>query len=389
MFHQTPDSRSQTVAAKRANQAFRIWQSHAFILTLFAVQYLVWQLLTMPLPGDSPRNLHWGLLTAEQPGFLLNTPDTYERIKGFPPHSEALSVRRLYANPPGTLHRWWGPVVPLILAAVWSITHSYTVLRLIIPLAGAGAVLLTYTLARSWFAPRVALIAAAFLAFFPLFHDFASTAYSEAFSACILTAALLAYARERTFLAIILGALAMLSKLDLVLLYGGVVGSCILYAWLAGERYSKLLQHIAALIGPVILASPWIWMHYLRGGSGAPTKGVSLELFGIIAPQMLQLLFYIPWYGALITLAAIGLCVFVAIRTAVMSRFALVLLGSWLGLGLLITLVYAATPGAGNSPRIFLPALPPLALLLPPVLHNLEVYGDDGLQSIWLVSSPL
>lgn len=104
-------------------------------------------------------------------------------------------------------------------------------------------------------------------------------------------------------------------------------------------------------------------MHYLRGGSGAPTKGVSLELFGIIAPQMLQLLFYIPWYGALITLAAIGLCVFVAIRTAVVSRFALVLLGSWLGLGLLITLVYAATPGAGNSPRIFLPALPPLALL--------------------------
>ena len=221
MFNQTSDTRSQTIAAKRANQAFRIWRSHTLILALFAVKYLVWQLLTMPLPGDSPRNLHWGLLTAEQPGFPLNTPDTYERIKSFPPHSESLSIRKLYDNSPGALHHWRGPVIPLVLAAVWACAHSYTLLRLVIPLAGTGAVLLTYALARTWFAPRVALIAAAFLAFLPLFRDFASTAYSEAFSACILTAALLAYARERTFLAIILGALAMLSKLDLVLLYGG------------------------------------------------------------------------------------------------------------------------------------------------------------------------
>ncbi|MEI7771708.1 MAG: glycosyl transferase, partial [Chloroflexales bacterium] len=36
---------------------------------------------------------------------------------------------------------------------------------------------------------------------------------------------------------------------------------------------------------------------------------------------------------------------------------------TWIGLGFLITLVYAATPGAGNSPRVIIPALPALAVL--------------------------
>lgn len=89
--------------------------------------------------------------------------------------------------------------------------------------------MLTYWLARLWLTRREALIAAAFLACFPLFRDYATVAYSEALSALALTAALLAYVRQRTVATIILGGLATLMKLDLLALYFGTVG--IAAAW--------------------------------------------------------------------------------------------------------------------------------------------------------------
>jgi hypothetical protein len=321
------------------------------------------QLLTSPLYGDAPRNLHWGLLTAEQPRFLLGAVDPYERVKGFAPDPASLAPRGLYRNPPSTLHPWWGPVAPLLFALVWISTHSYTLLRLVVPLAGAGVVLLVYSMARYLFDSRRALIAAAFLACFPLFRDYASTAYTEALSTLALTAALLAYLRGRTLLTVLLGAVAALSKMDLLLLYFGVVGACAVYALLQRDRGLSPFHHAAALLGPALLASPWVWTHYLHGGAGGPLRGPSPALFGIVAPQMLELLFYIPWYGEIITLAAIGVCVAVAVRARSIPPPTMVFLGSWLALGLMVLLVYAATPGAGNSPRVFLPALPPLALL--------------------------
>lgn len=351
-------------AANAQAQRLPLWRrSHTLLLALLAGQYLIWSVLTLPLVGDSPRNLHWGVLITEQPGFLLDTPDPYPFIKGFPPDPPELSARQLYTGVTGALHSWWGPLAPLTLAAVWRLTHSYLALQLVFPLAGAGAVLLTYALARTLAPPRTALLAAAFLACFPLFRDFASTAYSEAFSALMLTAALLAFHQGRTLPTVILGALVFLTKLDLVALYGGVVVCCGLYALFWRDGTYPLRHYVAALAGPFVIASPWVWVHYLHGGASGPTAGLSPALFAIIAPQMLELLFYIPWYGAVLALSAIGVCVAVAVRSSAAPRMTLLLLGSWFGLGVLTTLIYAATPGAGNSPRVVIPALPPLALL--------------------------
>lgn len=113
-----------------------------------------------------------------------------------------------------------------------------------------------------------------------------------------------------------------------------------------------------------MIASPWVWFHYLGQGERAPTGGVSLQQFSVVAPQMLELLFYIPWYGALLSLAVIGALAAVGARSRSFPSDVLMMLLAWLGLGIIVLLVYAATPGSGNSPRVLIPALPPLALLV-------------------------
>ena len=361
----------------RTWQIATILRSHTFLVALLALQFALVNLATGPLFGDAARNLHWGLLTAEHPRFLLGDLDTFERIKGFPPDPPALAELQLYENAQGSLHRWWGPFAPLLFAAIWQLTGSYTVLQLVIPLAGAATVLLLYLLARDMLGARRALLAAAFLACFPIFREYASTSYTEALSALVLTAALLCYRRGKRWTTMLLGALTILTKMDLYPLYVGAIGAGMLLPILSRRTQPSLepallattlgLQSrttsLIALFGPVLLASPWIWVHYLASGSGGPTRGLSSGLFLILAPQLLELLFYIPWYGALLTLAAIGAAVWAGLRSQHMSGADVGMLIGWLGVGLIVLLFYAATPGAGNSPRVLIPALPALAIL--------------------------
>lgn len=335
----------------------------AILLALLAGHFALVQLATGLQYGDAPRNLHWGLLTWERAAFLRGAPDTYERIKGFPPHPPELGPRELWRGGYGGLHPWWGPVAPMLLAGIWGLTRSYTALQLLIPLASGATVLLTYAVARRLLGPGAALLAAAFLSAYPLFRDFGTVAYSEALGALALAAACFAYLAGSSVLTVVLGALAALTKLDLAGIYLGVVLICALYDQLRGGRELPLSHHLVALIGPLALAAPWIWLHYLGGGQREVARPLSAELFALIAPQMLELTFYIPWYGALLTLGAIGAAVAAGLRARSLPRLPTLMLGSWLGLSLVVLLVYCATPGAGNSPRVFIPALPALALL--------------------------
>jgi hypothetical protein len=89
-----------------------------------------------------------------------------------------------------------------------------------------------------------------------------------------------------------------------------------------------------------------------------------LWLLQIQALDMLQMLFYIPWYGAILTLAVIGIVAVRGVCSPKLSSEARLMFVSWFALGLVGLLVYMATPSAGNSPRVILPALPALALLV-------------------------
>jgi len=333
------------------------------LLTVLVGHFALVQLLTGVQFGDAPRNLHWGLLTWEQPSFLSGGLDTYERIKGFQPIPEDLAPRRLWANTYGGMHAWWGPVTPLLFAAVWGLTGSYTLLQLSIPLAAGATVLLTYGVGRRLIGHGPALTAALFLSCYPLFREYGTVAYNEALGALLLSAALFAYIGGRTAATVALGALAALTKMDLLALYLGTVGACMLFDRRVGRRELPWRHHLAALVGPLLLAAPWVWLHYLGAGARGPTQPLSPQLFTIIFPMLIEQTFAIPWYGALLTLGVIGAVVAWGLRARAVPPLAAMLLGSWLGLALLVALIYCATPGAGNSPRVFIPALPALALL--------------------------
>ncbi|HEU5087978.1 MAG TPA: glycosyl transferase, partial [Roseiflexaceae bacterium] len=116
-----------------------------------------------------------------------------------------------------------------MIASVWLLTHSYVAIQLVIPLAGAGTVLLVYAWTYALFDKQAALLAAGFLACFPLFREYSSTAYTETLSALVLTAALWAYWRGWTVLTVLGGALCAYTKLDLLFLYAGVVTISLLF----------------------------------------------------------------------------------------------------------------------------------------------------------------
>lgn len=340
-----------------------ILRSPKLWLALLSAQFALVQLLTGVQFGDAPRNMHWGILTFEQPSFLLGATDTFERIKGFPPTPETLGPLRLWNNSYMSLHRWWGPVTPLLFAAIWGLTRSYTLIQLIVPLAGGATVWLTYAVARDVLDQRRALIAAAFLACFPLFREYSSVSYTETLSALWLTAAFLFYLRGRTVLTVLFGCLAALSKMDMLAMYGGVIAVCSAWDVLRRERRLPLIHHAAALSLPLLIAAPWIWFHTLGAGQHGATQGLSAAIFRALLPQLIELTFYAPWYITLLTLGLIAAAVVAGLRAQALPALPALLFGSWIGLGFLITLVYAATPGAGNSPRVIIPALPGLAIL--------------------------
>ncbi|MFV9507907.1 MAG: glycosyl transferase [Oscillochloridaceae bacterium umkhey_bin13] len=334
------------------------------VLIVLAGHFLVVQYLTGVQFGDAPRNLHWGILIWDNPAFLVGAPDTYERIKGFAPDPESLSEHGLWANGYSSFHRWWGPVVPSLFALTWGASHSYLLIKLVIPVLAGATVLLLFVEARRINGLTYALIASAFLSSYPLFREYGTMAYSETFGALILLGAFSAYLRGHLLLTVLLGAIAALTKMDIVAMYSFTIGGTMMYDRFFGQKQRSWRYHLIALFGPLLITSPWIWLHYLNSGTRAPSGGLSLRIFGQIVPTMLELLFYMPWYASVGLLSLIGLIIGYGIFTRSLPALTTMLLGAWLGCGLLISLIYMATPGASNSPRIFIPALPALAMLV-------------------------
>ncbi|RRR69781.1 MAG: glycosyl transferase [Candidatus Viridilinea halotolerans] len=333
------------------------------LLLILASHFVLVQLATGVQYGDAPRNLHWGLLTWEEPTFLINTPDTFERNKGFMPDPPELAPRGLTHQVTNKLHPWWGPVTPLLFAGVWGLTGSYWVLQLVIPCIAGMMVLLTYHATKRMLSTTIALLAAAFISLFPTFREYGTISYNETFSALLISAGLFAYLWKHTYIAVIFGLLCALNKMDLLGIFIGTVFICMLYDRLWGRRELTWHHHMAVLVLPVLLAAPWIWFHYLGEGQRIPSSGPSLDRFFLVAPLMFNVIFFAPWYITTLTLAIIIFPIIMGLRAHVLPPLAALLLVTWACLGLLVTLVYCATPGSGNSPRVFIPALPAVAIL--------------------------
>jgi hypothetical protein len=303
------------------------------------------------------------MLTVENPAFLIGAIDPYEMIDGFVPDPSSLAPQGNARTDGSSFHPWWGPVPVVLNAIVWWLSGSRALMALVVPVISGATVLACYGLGSWLFDRRTGFWAAVFLGLFPLFYEHAIISYSEPVSMFFLLLALWSYLQGRTLLTILMGTVTLLCKLDMAFVYTGVIGISLLYR-LRYQRNRRSLTHtLLALLLPLSILAGWFW---LRTGTPLPVstgRGLSLDLFLYLAPQMLEMLFYIPWYGAVLTLAIIGLCATRGFTSPRLSGEQRIMLTGWIGLGLVVLLVYTATPGASNSPRVILPSVPGLALL--------------------------
>jgi hypothetical protein len=328
-------------------------------LALLAGQYVLLQLATGTEYLDAARNMQWGKYTVEQPRFLLGAENVYDRVNGFPVPEAGGTASA------GKLSPWWGPAYILLFAGIWRLTGSYTALQIISPLAAGGTVLLTYAFGARFFNRRAALLAAALLALFPTYREHATLALVEPISALLITAALWAFLTRRPYLAVLLGALAMLGKPDMIALYYGTI---VLASVVALRDPARPLprRHLALCLAlPLLALVPWLVLYY--GIAGSPTTvsgGPRLGMFLFIAPLTVDQLFTMGRPITLVTLGLIGVCVVAALRPRWSAPSWVVwALAAWFALGCLVLLVYIAMPSASNNPRVLIPALPALCLL--------------------------
>jgi hypothetical protein len=168
--------------------------------------------------------------------------------------------------------------------------------------------------------------------------------------------------RGRTISATLFGIATILCKINMAPIYCGVIGCSLLYRLRYRRDLQSLRHSFAALALPALALIGWYWV---RTGSPIPTTNSAFDMvqLRLQSLDMLQMLFYIPWYGALLTLAIIGVCAVRGLRSPRLAAEDRVILASWVVFGIVALIGYMATPYMDNSPRALLPSIPALALL--------------------------
>jgi hypothetical protein len=351
----------------RLQGSARWWKSwRGWLLAALAVQYIVLQMATGVEYMDAPRNLHWGLYFVEQPRFLIDTEDIGDRARGFPPTPAELAPSGLATGHSAPLHPWWGPLYLMLFGGVWWLTGSYTALRLVVPIAAGATVLLTYAFGTRYFNRRVGLLAAVLLALFPIYRENGPIAFVEPLSALLLLSALWAVLARRTGLAMLLGTLTVLGKIDMIVLYFGTIVFTTLATARAPEQRLPIRHVAICLAAPLLVLLPWLYLTYVV--NARPTTvagGPQLSVFLTLAPLMFDQVFMIQPIVAASLLGLLGAAAGWSLWLRKGAQPAVYyLLASWLALGCLVVIVYACMPGASNNPRVIIPALPALFLLV-------------------------
>jgi hypothetical protein len=353
---------------------------------LVASQYLILQLFTGAQYLDAPRNMQWGTYIWEQPRYLLDSENRYDRVNGFAPNPISLAPAGLAHGRSVPLHSWWGPAYLGLFAVLWGITGSFTVLESVVPVAAGTTVILTYLFGTRFFSEWVGVAAALLLAFLPNFREMATIAMVEPISAVLLLGALWAMLAGRVWFAALLGSIAMLGKIDMIVLYYGMLATYTLcYQWNIRRLF------VAGGI-PLLVMIPWLVMIYIIFRRPTTVGGsANLDVFTTVLPIMMDQLFTL---GRVLTLLGIGLLLLFAGLGAIQRARASserTMVTSIALLGMVILLLYAAFPGASNNPRIMIPTFPMVMLLVALGLEaagkRLRMYGLTILIMIYVLGN--
>jgi hypothetical protein len=351
--------------------AWRTWWF--WLLAALAAQYALVQLATGVEYLDAQRNMQWGSYVLEQPRFLIGAENVYDHVNGFPPPSPELAPAGMASPHGGPVSPWWGPAYLVFFAGVWGLTHSFLALQLIGPLAAGATVLLTYAFGKRFMGRRVGMVAAVLLALFPMFREHAVLALVEPLSAVLIILALWAALDRRPWLAALAGTLAMLGKPDMIVLFYGTLVLAAGWSWLRSDRTFAVRDMAICLVVPLVFVAPWFYVAFVATQRPVTIGGgPSWAVFSIVAPLMLEQFFTVR-LGA--TLLLLGSLLGLAGRALVRQRGARPaiyrLLLIWLAMGVVVLLGYAALPSASNNPRVMIPALPALCLLVADGLERL------------------
>jgi hypothetical protein len=345
-------------------QWWRSWR--CWLLAALAVQYAALQLATGVEYLDAQRNMQWGRYVFEQPNFLLGAGNSYDRINGFLPSPASLAPAGHVTGGGGPLSPWWGPLYLALFGGVWWLTGSYTVMQLIGPITAGAAVLLTYAFGKRFFDQRVGWLAAILLALFPTYREHAVLALVEPLAALLITGTFWALLERRWWLAALLGTLAMLGKPDAIgMYYGTIILTALLSLRDSDHPFSR--RHLLICLGaPLFAIVPWFYTAFvLPARSTTLSGGPSLAVFLTIMPLMLEQLFMLGRYATLLICFPIVAAVAYSLARRQGARpLVYRMLVVWFGLGVMVMLGYASLPGASNNPRVLIPALPALCLLI-------------------------
>lgn len=335
--------------------------AHLYVAGLVFL-FAIIQIATSVQYHDGPRNLHHARVVAENPAFLVGATDPYDMVNGWVPEPSSLAPLSFARDELRSFNAWWGPVPIALMALAWRLTGSHVAMALVAPVAAGLAIVLSYRIGTQLLDRRSGLIIASFIALFPLFFEHSINSYAEPISLLFLTLAIWSYLQQHQGRTLIFGIIAALCKLDVIALYGCVIGCSLLYRIVKRQPATQIGFSLIALVVPLATFSVWRWLIF---DQAIPSigMGLSVRAFLYVMPDMLTMLFYLPWYGAVLTLTAIGACVVYGVRSTRLALEVRLMLLAWLGGSFLVLLVYSATPIAGNSPRIILPALPALAIL--------------------------
>jgi hypothetical protein len=361
-------SQSRVRALSMAWRSWRCW-----LLAALALQYAVLQIATGVEYLDAQRNMQWGVYVLERPGFLLGAENVYDHVNGFPPPAPELAPAGKTSALGGPLSPWWGPAYLVLFAGVWGLTRSYLALQLIGPLAAGATVLLTYGFGKRFMSRSVGLVAAVLLALFPLYREHAVLALVEPISALLISLVLWAALERRPWLATLAGTLAMLGKPDMIVLYYGTLALAAGWGWLRSDHTFAVRDMAICLLVPLVFVAPWFYFAFVAVQRPVTIGGgPSWAVFSIVAPLMLEQFFTLRLgatlllLGSLLGLAGLAL----ATRRGAQPALYRVLL-IWLGMGVVVLLGYSALPSASNNPRVMIPALPALCLLVADGLERL------------------
>jgi Dolichyl-phosphate-mannose-protein mannosyltransferase len=346
-----------------------------WIVLLLAIQYVLFQLIWPVEYQDAPRNLHWGIYLTEEPRFLLDAEDTYDRTYGFPPEDLSLAPAHLARDQGTWFHPWWGPLYPLLIAFFWKLSTSYTLLQLFSPLCAGLVVLMTYLFGARYFNRRIGFTAALLLAITPIFREHAVLSFTEPVGALLLLGAFWSHLKRNSLWTVIAGSLSVLMKIDLILIYFGTI---VTTEWLHRRDHKSAYdpRHAFASLGiPGVIAGAWLFVNYGINNRPMTVMGApNVESLMNLAPLVLEQFFTTVPLFTYLTLGLMILCIALAVWQRSFADVEVYrLLGIWSGLGIIVLLVYMLFPGAANNPRVLIPAFPALFLLIAAGINQLAV----------------